>query len=63
MKRRKEERGETKEKENKTGKSLAERRAAKERKSVACWCFDDATGRNWGKEQRRGKKFDIGCHC
>lgn len=54
--RRKEKRGgEKKEKENKTGKLLAERRAAEERKSVACWCFDDATGRNLGRSRDRGR--------
>lgn len=61
MKRRKEERGETKEKENKTGKSLAERRAAKERKSVACWCFDDATRGTGGRSRDGGRTFGIGC--
>jgi hypothetical protein len=35
------------EKKNKTGKSLAEGRAAEERKSVVC--FDDATGRKLGE--------------
>lgn len=41
---------------NSTSKSFA-KRWENEGKNVACWCFDDATGRSLRKEQRVRKKL------